>query len=213
MIEVIRRHAELAAAWTGRATLSESVLTAMSRIPRHLFVPRMHRAVAYFDRACPIGHGQTISQPFVVALMADLLDLAPADRLLEIGAGCGYFAAVASELAGEVFAVERVAALEREASQRLAQLGHRNVRTLRKDGANGWPENAPYDAIALSCASESIPAELFAQLGAGGRLVAPIGRAPGQQLLTEFRKDADGAIHERAVLPVSFVPLVRDPAE
>ena len=177
------------------------VLTAMTRVPRHLFMPPGLVEQAYADEALPIGDGQTISQPYIVAVMAEALLLEPADRLLEIGTGSGYAAAVASELCLEVFTLERHATLATLATQRLAELGYTNVRVRCADGTLGWPEQAPFDAISVTAAGPRTPAPLLAQLAPRGRLVMPVG-GEDQTLVRVI----DGKREE--LLGVRFVPLV-----
>jgi protein-L-isoaspartate(D-aspartate) O-methyltransferase len=194
-------------AWTGRAGLDPRVRNAMLQVPRHLFVSDDARDAAYLDTALQIGFGQTISQPFIVALMTDLLDVGPTDRVLEIGTGSGYQAAVLGLLAGEVLSVEYVAGLATGAAERLARLGYDNVTVQQGDGARGWPALAPYDAIIVTAQSATVPPALLAQLKPGGRLILPLGGS-GRQMLTLVTKRPDGRFDQRPVLPVAFVPLV-----
>jgi protein-L-isoaspartate(D-aspartate) O-methyltransferase len=194
---------------TGRERLSDKVIKAMAKVPRHRFVPSHQEPYAYDDRPLPIGHGQTISQPFIVGLMTDLLDLKETDRVLEVGTGCGYQAAVLGELVREVYTIEIVEPLGKEAAARLADLGYRNVTTRVGDGYIGWPEAAPFDAIMVTAAAPVLPPALVEQLKPGGRLVIPVGpQFSGQDLLV-IEKQADGKTITRNVLPVRFVPLVR----
>jgi protein-L-isoaspartate(D-aspartate) O-methyltransferase len=207
MVEEIAAMARDARADTGRATLSERVLAAMAKVPRHELVPADHKSVAYANRPLPIGLGQTISQPFIVALMTDLMEVKPGDRVLEIGTGSGYQAAVLAELAGTVYTVEIVEPLARDAAERLKKLGYSNVVAKIGDGYRGWPEQAPYDAIMVTAAPREVPQPLIDQLKAGGRLVVPVGgQAAGQELLL-LEKRADGTIARRKILAVRFVPL------
>lgn len=196
----------------GRPVLSAPVANAMATVARHEFVPPELRAQAYVNHPLPIGHGQTISQPTIVALMTDLLELSPADRVLEVGTGSGYQAAVLSEVvpAGKVFTIEIVAALARTARQRLQQLGYENIRVVHGDGYRGLPDDAPFDAIMITAAAPEIPPPLIEQLKPGGRLVMPVGAEDGSQWLTVLHKNDDGEIDRRVVLPVRFVPLTRD---
>jgi protein-L-isoaspartate(D-aspartate) O-methyltransferase len=192
---------------TGRASLSERVIAAMAKVPRHEFVPARDRHNAYANRPLPIGMGQTISQPFIVALMTDLMEVKPGDRVLEIGTGSGYQAALLAELAGMVYTIEIVEPLAREAAERLKRLGYRNVVTKSGDGYKGWPEHAPFDAIMVTAAPREVPQPLIDQLKPGGRLVVPVGgQAAGQSLLL-IEKQADGRITRRNILAVRFVPL------
>jgi len=195
---------------TGRATLSERVMAALDKVPRHRFVPSGEERHAYDNRPLPIGHGQTISQPFIVALMTDLLDLKAGDKVLEIGTGCGYQAAVLAELAREVYTIEIVVPLAQEAAARLAALGYRNVSARSGDGYRGWPEQAPFDAIMVTAGAREVPPALVQQLKPGGKLVIPVGpQWSGQELLV-IEKDASGRTATRKVLAVRFVPLTRD---
>ncbi|MGH8702924.1 MAG: protein-L-isoaspartate(D-aspartate) O-methyltransferase [Burkholderiales bacterium] len=192
---------------TGRAALSEPVMAVMAKVPRHEFVPALERRNAYANRPLPIGMGQTISQPFIVALMTDLMEIKPGDRVLEIGTGSGYQAALLAELAGTVYTIEIVEPLAREAAERLKRLGYRNVVTRTGDGYQGWPEHAPFDAVMVTAAPREVPQPLIDQLKPGGRLVVPVGgQAAGQSLLL-IEKHADGRITRRTMLAVRFVPL------
>ena len=207
MVEEIVALARESRAATGRATLSERVLAAMAKVPRHDLVPAGQKAVAYANRPLPIGLGQTISQPFIVALMTDLMEVKPGDRVLEIGTGSGYQAAVLAELAGTVYTIEIVEPLAREAAGRLKQLGYRNVVAKSGDGYQGWPEHAPFDAIVVTAAPREVPQPLIEQLKPGGRLVVPVGgQATGQELLL-IEKQPDGTVARRNILAVRFVPL------
>jgi protein-L-isoaspartate(D-aspartate) O-methyltransferase len=184
------------------------VLAAVRSVPRHLFVPEEARSEAYGDHPIPIGHAQTISQPYIVAVMTELLALPPRSRVLEIGTGSGYQAAVLSLLAAEVFSVERVPLLAEEAGRRLAGAGFLNVRVRVGDGFEGWPEHAPYDAVIVTAAPSSVPPRLVEQLRPGGRLVAPVGPSHGMQPLTLVRKLADGSAEEQQVMGSRFVPML-----
>jgi protein-L-isoaspartate(D-aspartate) O-methyltransferase len=197
------------ASWTGRGRFAPRVMAALARVPRHLFVPADEEVCAYDNRPLPIGHGQTISQPYIVALMTDLLDLAATDRVLEVGTGCGYQAAVLAEVAGRVYSLEVVPELAEGARRRLAELGYRNVEIRCGDGFAGWPEAAPFDAILVTAAPETIPPRLVEQLKPGGRLVVPVGEPFSTQYLYVGRKDAAGAFTAEPILPVAFVPMVR----
>ena len=185
-----------------------SVMNAMRRVPRHLFVPEAVRGEAYEDRPLPIGHEATISAPTIVALMTELLDPRPDDRVLEVGTGSGYQAAVLAGLVREVYSIEIVEPLARSASERLAALGYRNVTVRAGDGYAGWPERAPFDRIIVTAAAPHVPQPLIDQLRPGGRLVIPVGRGENEQLML-IRKDRRGRVSRRPILPVRFVPLVR----
>jgi protein-L-isoaspartate(D-aspartate) O-methyltransferase len=184
------------------------VLDAMRDVPRHCFVPRRLRADAYADHPLPIGSGQTISQPYIVALMTELLRVNPADRVLEIGTGSGYQAAVLSRLASRVFTVEIHPALAEEAGARLKALGYGNVAVRCGDGTLGWKEHAPFDAIIVTAAARDIPAPLVRQLKPGGRMCIPVGERLQVQSLVLIEKAQDGSVSKRSVLPVRFVPLL-----
>ena len=195
---------------TGRAALSERVMKAMEKVPRHRFVSPGSERYAYDNRPLPIGHGQTISQPFIVALMTDLLDLRPGDKVLEVGTGSGYQAAVLAELAREIYTIEIIAPLALEAAARLAALGYGNVTARSGDGYLGWPERAPFDAIMVTAGALEVPPALVAQLRPGGKLVIPVGPQWRGQSLLVIEKDAGGKTTTRNVLAVRFVPLTRD---
>jgi len=182
------------------------VLAVMGGVPRHEFVPEPERPLAYVDSALPIGHGQTISQPFIVAFMTEQLAPQPGDRVLEIGTGSGYQAAVLVRLVREVFTMEIVEPLGRRAAGTLARLGFTNVTVRVGDGYQGWPEQAPFDAIIVTCAPEAVPAPLVAQLREGGRMIIPVGPEGGPQQLHLLHKRG-GRVATTAVLPVAFVPM------
>jgi protein-L-isoaspartate(D-aspartate) O-methyltransferase len=196
---------------TGRPRLSAAVMTAMGRVPRHRFVPSLQQAFAYENRALPIGEGQTISQPFVVALMTDLLDPKPGHTVLEVGTGSGYQAAVLAELVAKVYTIEIVEPLARRAMQLLDELGYRNIEVRIGDGYNGWPEAAPFDSIVVTAAPTDISTPLIDQLKRGRRMVIP-GGASDMQYLLLVEKRPDGTITTRRTLPVRFVPFTRDRA-
>lgn len=185
-----------------------AVLLAIRTVPRSSFVREDLVEHAYADTALPIGEGQTISQPYIVALMAEALELKPTDRVLEIGTGSGYGAAILSRIAGEVFTIERIESLARTAARRLQRLGYTNVHVRHGDGTLGWPEYAPYDAIAVTAAAPDVPAPLLEQLASGGRLVIPLGTDPDAQLLVRIRKTRDGRLTREELEYVRFVPLV-----
>lgn len=182
------------------------VLKAMRSVPRHEFVPPDFQRQAYEDSPLPIGHGQTISQPYIVALMTELLDPKPEDQVLEIGTGSGYQAAILSPLVKKVFTIEIVEPLAESARQTLQRLGFRNVEVRAGDGYAGWPEAAPFQGIIVTCAPEAIPQPLMEQLDEGGRMVIPVGPEGGVQELVLVRK-RNGQLEKERVLPVRFVPM------
>jgi protein-L-isoaspartate(D-aspartate) O-methyltransferase len=187
------------------------VLAALRAVPRHLFVPEAWRAEAYEDRALPIEEGQTISQPFVVATMTELAALRPTDRVLEVGTGSGYQAAILASLADEVYTIEIVTPLARSAEERLRRLGYKNVHVRAGDGYRGWPEAAPFDAIVVTAAPPAVPPPLQDQLAPGGRLVIPVGD-DYQELKVFTRAAAGTGLAERTVFPVTFVPMTGEAA-
>jgi protein-L-isoaspartate(D-aspartate) O-methyltransferase len=187
-----------------RGVKDPRVLAAMRAVPRHELVPEQLRDHAYEDRPLPIGHGQTISQPYVVAFMTEELDLDPDDRVLEVGTGSGYQAAVLGRLAREVYSIEIVEPLAERAKADLARLGYSNVHVRAGDGYRGWPEHAPYDAIVVTAAPDHVPQPLIDQLAVGGRLVLPVGR--GIQELVRITRDEQG-LHEEHLIGVRFVPM------
>lgn len=194
----------------GKDRLDPRVVAALRAVPRHDFVPADRRGDAYANRPLPIGFGQTISQPFIVAVMTDLLALEPDKRVLEIGTGCGYQTAILARLAGEVKSVEIVPELSAAAGGRLASHGIRNVELRVGDGRLGWPEHAPYDAIMVTAAaSGEIPPALVDQLKPGGRMVVPMGASMLGQELVLLTKDAEDQVEKRGLFPVAFVPLVK----
>jgi len=193
----------------GRGVGDARVLAAMREIPRHLFVAEPDRANAYIDAPLGLEHGQTISQPYIVALMTELARPRPTDRALEIGTGSGYQAAVLSRLVDRVFSVELIAALADTARERLIGLGYRNVTVRQGDGYLGWPGEAPFDIIIVTAAPDDIPPALVWQLRPGGRLVIPVGPVGGVQDLVVVEKDQAGSLTKRSVIPVRFVPMVK----
>ena len=184
----------------------------MRKVPRHLFVPEALRDNAYSDGPLPIGFGQTISQPYVVAFMTEQLDVEPSHKVLEIGTGSGYQAAVLAELAAHVFSIEIVPELGERAEETLAEQGYENVRVRVGNGYLGWPQEAPFDRIILTAAPRKLPKALVDQLKPGGRLVAPVGPTHGTQEIIVLDKDRDGTTRRRSVLPVFFVPMVGEPS-
>lgn len=211
MVDDIRSLSQLVANETGRAEIDSRVLEAMGKVPRHEFVPLLQRRAAYRNRPLSIGAGQTISQPFIVALMTDLLGLAPGDKVLEIGTGCGYQAAVLAELAKDVYTIEIIESLGRTAAKTLARLGYANVHPRIGDGYKGWPEEAPFDAIIVTAAPDHVPPALVEQLKPGGHLVIPVGKL-AQELLV-VTKNEDGSTSRKEITAVQFVPLTRDGRE
>ena len=194
---------------TGRAAIDPKVLAVMAEVPRHEFVPAALRPRAYFNRPQPIGYGQTISQPLIVAMMADLLQLEPAHVVLEVGTGSGYHAAVVAGLADRVYSIEIIPQLAETAAERLTRLGYGRIELRSGDGYYGWPEAAPFDRILVTAAATHVPPPLIEQLKPGGRMVIPVGAAFMVQHLVLVEKGSEGGIRTRQVLPVRFVPLTR----
>ncbi len=190
-----------------KEALAPQVLEAMTVVPRHEFVPKELRKYAYQNRPLPIGYGQTISQPYIVAIMTDLLAVSKNDRVLEIGTGSGYQAAVLAELAGEVYSIEIIEPLGNEARNRLQKLQYENVEIRIGDGYYGWEEHAPFDAIMVTAAASHVPPPLIQQLKPGGTMLIPVGSRFTIQQLVLISKDTDGNISSRQILPVMFVPL------
>ena len=207
MVAEVAAMARTFGAGAGRGTLDRRVMDALGRIPRHEFVPLLFRASAYANRPLPIGHGQTISQPYIVALMTDLLAIEPGQSVLEIGTGSGYQSAVLAELGAKVASIEIVEPLAREAAERLRRLGYAQVATKVGDGYDGWPQRAPFDAIIVTASASHVPPPLVRQLKPGGRMVIPVGAPFQPQQLVRLEKHADGTVTTRQLLPVSFVPL------
>ena len=207
MLEDIRQEVDLTKGWIGMDHLDEVVMAAMKKVPRHEFVPSECRYFAYANGPLAIGHGQTVSQPYIVALMTDLLKPRSGDVVLEVGTGCGYQAAVLSLLVKQVYSIEIVPELARESALRLQQLGYANVEVRSGDGYHGWEEHAPFDGIIVTAAAPHIPAPLIEQLKPGGRLVIPVGQPFSHQMLAVVTKDKHGDIHTHELLPVAFVPL------
>ena len=207
LLKEIEAEARQTAPYTGIAAFDARVLQALADVPRAEFVPADERVSAYLDVPLPIGHGQTISQPYIVALMTALLQPAAGDKVLEVGAGSGYQAAVLARLVRQVHTVEIVPALARACRERLARLGVANVVVHEGDGGAGWADEEPFDAIVVTAAARRVPPPLLAQLKPGGRLAIPLGEPDGSQELVLLEKDARGEVAARAVLPVRFVPL------
>ena len=196
---------------TGRAALDVRVIAALRKVERHRFLPPGFSAQAYDNRPLAIGAGQTISQPFIVALMTDLLNVAPGDKVLEVGTGSGYQVAVLAAIVRAVFSIEIIESLGREAALALAAAGYRNLQTRIGDGYAGWPDEAPFDGIIVTAAAPYVPQPLIDQLKNGGRLVIPLDEPQGVQSLFVIDKDVRGTVTRRKVLDVRFVPLTRRP--
>jgi protein-L-isoaspartate(D-aspartate) O-methyltransferase len=192
----------------GRGVKDPAVLQAMRTVPRESFVGEHQACYAYEDRPLPIGEGQTISQPYIVARMCEALRVHPADRVLEIGTGSGYAAAVLSVLAAEVYTIERVESLARSARLRLSNLGYANVHVRHGDGSLGWPEHAAYDVIAVTASGPEVPRSLLSQLAIGGRLVMPVGAAPRWQTLVRVTRTGSDTYDHDTLEEVAFVPLI-----
>lgn len=197
----------------GEGITDPATLEAMRRVPRHEFVPQEQRRLAYRNQPLAIGYGQTISQPYIVAYMTEALDLQASDRVLEIGAGSGYQAAVLAEIVDQVYTVEIIEPLATSARERLRRLGYDNVTVRQGDGYYGWPEHAPFDAIIVTAAAGHIPRPLLEQLKPGGRLVIPIGPVYAVQSLVLARRDDDGEVRTQQLLPVRFVPMTGEVRE
>ncbi|MDJ0806431.1 MAG: protein-L-isoaspartate(D-aspartate) O-methyltransferase [Gammaproteobacteria bacterium] len=208
MLLEIEREVDYTRSMIGRSRLDERVMQAMKEVPRHAFVPSAAQDQAYYNGPLPIGHGQTISQPYIVALMTDLLEPRADHRILEVGTGSGYQAAVLSRLVAQVFTLEVIASLSQQARQRFDTLNYTNIRCRVGDGNAGWPEEAPFDGIIVTAAAPTIPQSLLEQLKPGARLVIPIGQPYYHQDLVLVEKADDGAISANSILGVAFVPLV-----
>jgi len=192
-----------------RGVSNAAVLEAMGKVPRHLFVPEDQRGYAYGDHPLPIGKGQTISQPYIVAYMTEALQLQPGDRVLEIGTGSGYQAAVLAELVKEVYSIEIIQELGERSRETLSSLGYTNIFLKIGDGYKGWPEKAPFDGVIVTCAPEEIPQALVQQLKEGGRMIIPVGSTYGVQKLVRGVKK-NGKLQTEDLLPVRFVPMVKE---
>jgi len=219
MLRQIEAEVRETAHWLGKDKLDPRVLAAMARVPRHAFVPRMEDAYAYRNEPLPIGLGQTISQPYIVAVMTDQAGVGPGSRVLEIGTGSGYQAAVLAELGCEVWSIEALPELAEEAARRLQAEGYAKVHCRQGDGARGWPEAAPFDDVLVTAAATAIPPALIDLLKPGGRLILPVGAPDGvlrhsaSQRLRRIEKGHDGGLSETVILPVAFVPLVSPPQD
>lgn len=210
LVDELRRESRLAEEY-GAPPLGEAVLASIGTVPRHEFVPEELRHEAYRNYPLPIGAGQTISQPYVVALMTELAEVSRDETVLEIGTGSGYQAAVLAELAGHVYTIEIIDILGQRATAALERLGYDNVTVRIGDGYAGWPDRAPFDAIVVTAAPDQIPQPLIDQLKVGGRMVIPVGRRNAVQTLQLLVKGVDGALEVTNIIPVRFVPLTRDP--
>lgn len=193
--------------YLNKSELDPQVLAALQKVPRHEFVDNTLKSLAYENRPLPIGHGQTISQPFIVAIMTDLLSVGKGDRVLEIGTGSGYQAAILAEIVGEVYSIEVIEELKKSAQERLQRLGYTNIQLRLGDGYYGWQERGPFDAIIVTAAASHIPAPLISQLKPGGKIIIPVGGPFMTQQLVVVKKDVNGTITTRQLLPVMFVPL------
>ena len=207
LINTIADHVRETSSWLDREALDPRVMNALAKVPRHRFVPENRRSQAYENRPLPIGHGQTISQPYIVAIMTDLLKLQPGDQVLEIGTGSGYQAAILADLVKDVYSMEIIEPLSQRARAVLDELGYRHVHTRVGDGYYGWPEQEPFDAIIVTAAAGHLPPPLIAQLKPGGRMLIPVGSRFMTQHLIVVNKHSDGSISTRQILPVRFVPL------
>ncbi|MGB5261869.1 MAG: protein-L-isoaspartate(D-aspartate) O-methyltransferase [Gammaproteobacteria bacterium] len=207
LVEEIVQSVRDTSLYLDKEALDPRVMTAIATVPRHMFIPPTYRSLAYANRPLPIGHGQTISQPYIVALMTDLIKPQAGDRVLEIGTGSGYQAAILAELTGQVYSIEIIEPLGKQADERLAQLGYDNVTTRIGDGYYGWEEHAPFDAIVVTAAASHIPPPLVKQLKPGGVMIVPVGSRFLTQQLVTVKKEADGQVVTRQILPVRFVPL------
>jgi len=210
MLETIRTEAKFTATYTGRTQFSESVMQAMQEVDRSDFVDGFYKLQAFENGPLPIGHGQTISQPYIVALMTDLLELTPESVVLEIGTGSGYQAAILSRIAKQVYSVEKIPELAEAAAQRLQALGYTNINTRCDNGYYGWREKAPFDGIIVTAAASHVPQDLVEQLKPGARMVIPVGQPYMSQVLILLSKDAQGDTQAKSILDVVFVPLVNE---
>jgi protein-L-isoaspartate(D-aspartate) O-methyltransferase len=207
MLAEIRADVVATRSYIGKGTLNEDVLAAMGRVPRHAFVPPKATGAAYENRPLPIGYGQTISQPYIVALMTDLLAAGAGDSVLEVGTGSGYQAAILAELGVDIRTIEIIPQLAEKVRERFVRLGYDNIQARQGDGYFGWPEAAPFDGIIVTAAADHVPPPLVRQLKNGGRMVIPVGQRFGVQYLLLITKSHEGEIQSRQILPVRFVPL------
>lgn len=207
LLDEIESEYKYTSGMTGKHSLDPKVKTALSRVPRDKFVPKSHIDSAFYNGPLPIGHGQTISQPYIVAIMTDLLELEADDVVLEIGTGSGYQAAILSQLCRQVYSIEYIPALADIARARFKKLGYDNIKSKTGNGFDGWPDHAPYDGIIVTAAATQIPPPLIEQLKPGGRMVIPLGQAYFHQELTLVRKNENGELDIRDILGVAFVPF------
>jgi protein-L-isoaspartate(D-aspartate) O-methyltransferase len=210
LVEEIEEEVRETRRWLGKDALDARVIDALLAVPRHEFVPADLRSMAYLNRPLPIGHRQTISQPYIIAVMTDLLALPANGRVLEVGTGCGYQAAVLAQLCDSVYSIEIVEPLGYEAKARLERLNYDNIHVRIGDGFAGWPEAAPFDAIIVTAAADEVPPPLVEQLKPGGRMIIPVQRGFGGQELVLIDKDNQGTVSHKDILPVRFVPLTGD---
>lgn len=207
LVNIIEQDVRETSLYLDKEELDPRVMQAMATVPRHEFVPEAEKRFAYLNRPLPIGHGQTISQPYIVAIMTDLIKPDKNHRVLEIGTGSGYQAAILAELVDEVFSIEIIEPLSQQARQRLGRRGYNNVRLKQGDGYYGWQEHAPFDAIVVTAAASHVPPPLIKQLKPGGRMIIPVGSRFMTQELLLVSKQTDGKVVSRQILPVRFVPL------
>ena len=207
LLELIQQDVRDTSLYLDKEALDPRVMATIGKVPRHRFVPAAQRHKAYLNRPLPIGYGQTISQPYIVALMTDLIKPQPDDQVLEIGTGSGYQAAILAELTGQVYSIEIIEALGKEAQERLSRLDYDNIMLRIGDGYYGWEEHAPFDAIVVTAAASHVPPPLVEQLKPGGHMVIPVGSRFLTQQLLLIEKQADGQVITTQVLPVMFVPL------
>jgi len=207
LVDIIEQDVRDTSLYLDKEALDPRVMTAMGKVPRHAFVPAVQRHKAYTNRPLPIGYGQTISQPYIVALMSDLIKPQAGDKVLELGTGSGYQAAILAELTGQVYSIEIIDALGKQADERLSRLGYDNITLRIGDGYYGWEEHAPFDAIVVTAAASHVPPPLVAQLKPGGRMIIPVGSRFLTQQLVLIEKTPGGQLITRQILPVKFVPL------
>jgi protein-L-isoaspartate(D-aspartate) O-methyltransferase len=213
MLHTIEREARFTALMTGRSSFDPRVMEAIEQVPRDSFVLPQMIDLAFENKPLPIGYGQTISQPYIVALMTDLLEPQPTQTILEIGTGSGYQSAILAQLVHQVYSLEIIASLAAEAADLVSRLGYTNIDIKTGDGHSGWPEHAPYDGIIITAAAHRLPPALLNQLKPGGRLVIPVGRPYMTQNLLLIQKDMNGKPHSRKILEVAFVPMTNESHE